>query len=152
VYGDAFMSRIRAMGIRDRVTAARSPWQNGYCEREIGSIRRDCLDHVIVSGERHFLHLLCCYASYYKRSSAACTIATFAFDFRQGQGTLQVMLGLRKLYLQVPVQEALCGFNEEQIGSDDYREKRIEPYRRLHKTKKRCKGRQGQQQSHADDA
>jgi transposase InsO family protein len=52
VYGDAFMSRIRAMGIRDRPTAARSPWQNGYCERAIGSIRRDCLDHVIVLGER----------------------------------------------------------------------------------------------------
>ena len=40
VYGDAFMSRIRAMGIRDRPTAPRSPWQNGYCERAIGSIRR----------------------------------------------------------------------------------------------------------------
>jgi transposase InsO family protein len=68
VYGDAFMSRIRAMGIRDRPTAARSPWQNGYCERAIGSIRRDCLDHVIVLGERHLLHLLRCYASYYNRS------------------------------------------------------------------------------------
>ena len=68
VYGDAFMSRIRAMGIRDRPTAARSPWQNGYCERAIGSIRRDCLDHVIVFGESHLLHLLRCYASYYNRS------------------------------------------------------------------------------------
>ena len=67
-YGDAFMSRIRAMGIRDRPTAARSPWQNAYCERAIGSIRRDCLDHVIVLGERHLLHLLRCYASYYNRS------------------------------------------------------------------------------------
>ena len=67
-YGDAFMSRIRAMGIRDRPTAARSPWQNGYCEWAIGSIRRDCLDHVIVLGERHLLHLLRCYASYYNRS------------------------------------------------------------------------------------
>jgi hypothetical protein len=64
VYGDAFVSRIRAMGIRDRPTAARSPWQNGHCERAIGSIRRDCLDHVIVFGERHLLHLLRCYASY----------------------------------------------------------------------------------------
>jgi transposase InsO family protein len=68
VYGDAFMSPIQAMGIRDRPTAARSPWQNGYCERAIGSIRRDCLDHVIVLGERHLLHLLRCYASYYNRS------------------------------------------------------------------------------------
>jgi hypothetical protein len=43
-YGDVFVRRVRAMGIRDRPTAARSPWQNGYCERAIGSIRRDCLD------------------------------------------------------------------------------------------------------------
>jgi Integrase core domain len=68
VYGDAFMRRMRAMVIRDRPTAARSPWQNGSCERAIGSIRRDCLDHVIVLGERHLLHLLRCYASYYNRS------------------------------------------------------------------------------------
>jgi hypothetical protein len=67
-YGDAFMSRIRAMGIRDRPTAARSAWQNAYGGRAIGSIRRDCLDHVIVLGERHLLHLLRCYASYYNRS------------------------------------------------------------------------------------
>jgi hypothetical protein len=48
VYGDVFIRRLRAMGIRDRPTAARSPWQNGYCERAIGSIRRECLDYVVV--------------------------------------------------------------------------------------------------------
>jgi hypothetical protein len=48
VYGEAFTRRVRAMGIRDRPTAPRSPWQNGYVERLIGSIRRDCLDHVSV--------------------------------------------------------------------------------------------------------
>jgi hypothetical protein len=53
VYGDVFIRRLRAMGIRDRPTAPRSPWQNGYCERAIGSIRRDCLGHVVVFGERH---------------------------------------------------------------------------------------------------
>jgi hypothetical protein len=62
------LSETRATGVRDRSTAARSPWQNGYCERAIGSIRRDCLDHVMVLGERHLLHLLRCYASYYNRS------------------------------------------------------------------------------------
>jgi transposase InsO family protein len=46
VYGEVFIRRLRAMGIRDRPTAPRSPWQNGYCERLIGSIRRDCLDHL----------------------------------------------------------------------------------------------------------
>jgi hypothetical protein len=51
-------------GLRDRQSAARSPWQNAYCERLIGSIRRDCLDHVVVFGERHLRHLLCCSATY----------------------------------------------------------------------------------------
>ena len=48
VYGAAFIRRVAAMGIRDRPTSARSPWQNGYAERPIGSIRRECLDHVVV--------------------------------------------------------------------------------------------------------
>jgi transposase InsO family protein len=43
VYGEVFIRRLRAMGIRDRPTAPRSPWQNGYCERLLGSIRRDAL-------------------------------------------------------------------------------------------------------------
>ena len=53
------------MGIRDRPSSARSPWQNGHAERLIGSIRRDCLDHVVVFGERHLRHLLNSYQSYY---------------------------------------------------------------------------------------
>jgi hypothetical protein len=65
VYGDVFIRRLRAMSIRDRPTAPRSPWQNGYCERAIGSIRRECLDHVVVFGERHLRHLLRSYATYY---------------------------------------------------------------------------------------
>ena len=52
------------MGIRDRPTSPRSPWQNGYVERVIGSIRRDLLDHVIVMGEAHLRQLLCAYANY----------------------------------------------------------------------------------------
>ena len=65
VYGQAFTRRIRAMGIRDRPTAPRSPWQNGYAERLIGSIRRECLDHVMVFGERHLRHVLGAYQQYY---------------------------------------------------------------------------------------
>ena len=68
VYGEVFIRRLRAMGIRDRPTAPRSPWQNGYCERLIGSIRRDCLDHVVVFGERHLRHLLRTYAAYYNQT------------------------------------------------------------------------------------
>ena len=48
-----FVRRVRAMGIRDRPTSPRSPWQNGYAERLVGSIRQECIDHVIVFGERH---------------------------------------------------------------------------------------------------
>jgi transposase InsO family protein len=53
VYGDVVRRRLAAMGIRDRPIAARSPWQNGIFERFIGSIRRECLDHVVILGERH---------------------------------------------------------------------------------------------------
>jgi transposase InsO family protein len=67
-YGDIVVRRLRAMGIRDRPTAPRSPWQNGYCERLIGSIRRDCLDHVVIFGEQHLRHLLRSYTSYYNRT------------------------------------------------------------------------------------
>jgi transposase InsO family protein len=67
-YGEVFLRRLRAMGIRDRPTAPRSPWQNGYAERLIGSIRRDCLDHVIVFGERHLRLLLQSYQEYYNEA------------------------------------------------------------------------------------
>jgi transposase InsO family protein len=65
LYGEVFKRRLCAMGIRDRPTAARSPWQNGYCERLIGSVRRECLDHVVIFGERHLRHVLRSYADYY---------------------------------------------------------------------------------------
>src|SRR5271157_5593047 len=67
-YGEVFVRRVRAMGIRDRPTSPRSPWQNGYAERLIGSIRRECIDHVIVFGERHLRHLLRSYLDYYNET------------------------------------------------------------------------------------
>src|SRR6202051_527939 len=63
--GEVFIRRIRSMGIRDQPTSPRSPWQNGYAERLIGSIRRECLDHVVVLGECHLRHLLLSYMKYY---------------------------------------------------------------------------------------
>src|SRR6202140_4876074 len=68
-YGKAVIRRLRAMGIRDRPTAPRSPWQNAYAERLIGSIRREALDHVVVLGERHLRHVLLSYMDYYNRAS-----------------------------------------------------------------------------------
>jgi transposase InsO family protein len=53
------------MGIRDHPTAPRSPWQNGHAERLIGSIRRECLDHIVVFGEAHLRRILAAYATYY---------------------------------------------------------------------------------------
>jgi len=56
------------MGIRDRPTAPRSPWQNAYCERLIGSIRRETLDHVVVLGERHLRQVLRSYMAYHNEA------------------------------------------------------------------------------------
>ena len=57
-YGEVFARRVRSMGIRDRPIAPRSPWQNGYVERAIGSIRRECLDHMMVWSEAHLQRVL----------------------------------------------------------------------------------------------
>jgi transposase InsO family protein len=65
IYGAVVTRRLRAMGIRDKPTAPASPWQNGFAERLIGSIRRECLDHVIVLGEVHLRRILRSYADYY---------------------------------------------------------------------------------------
>src|ERR1700694_374084 len=65
IYGAVVTRRLRAMGIRDKPIAAASPWQNGFAERLIGSIRRECLDHIIVSGEAHLRRILISYAAYY---------------------------------------------------------------------------------------
>jgi hypothetical protein len=64
-YGEVFSRRLRAMGIRDRPTASRSPWQNGHTERLIGSIRRECIDHVVVFGERYLRHVFLFYMQYH---------------------------------------------------------------------------------------
>jgi len=64
-YGQAVTKRLAAMGIRDHPTAARSPWQNGHAERLIGSIRRECLDHIVVFGEAHLRRILAAYTGYY---------------------------------------------------------------------------------------
>ena len=64
----AFTRRIRAMGIRDRPISPRSPWQNPYVERLIGTVRRDCLDHVLIFGEQHLRRVLTLYSLYYNET------------------------------------------------------------------------------------
>jgi transposase InsO family protein len=65
IYGTIVTRRLRAMGIRDKPTASASPWQNGFAERLIGSIRRECVDHFVVLGEAHLRRILRAYARYY---------------------------------------------------------------------------------------
>ena len=64
-YGPVFRSRVRAMGIRDRPISPGSPWQNPCVERLIGTVRRECLDRVLVFGEAHLRQILSSYAAYY---------------------------------------------------------------------------------------
>jgi transposase InsO family protein len=68
IYGDSFTSRVEGMGIDEILIAPQSPWQNCYVERLIGSIRRECLDHVIVFNDNHLRRLLKGYFSYYHES------------------------------------------------------------------------------------
>ena len=65
VFGSVVRQRLRAMGNRDKPIAPWSPWQNGFAERLVGSIRRECLDHIIVFGEEHLRRVLQSYACYY---------------------------------------------------------------------------------------
>ena len=65
VYGDHFRKRVQGMGIDEVPIAPGSPWQNPYCERLIGSIRRECLDHVIILNQAHLKRILGSYFTYY---------------------------------------------------------------------------------------
>jgi putative transposase len=68
VYGHAFRHRVKGLGIREVRTAPHSPWQNPFADRLIGSIRRECLDHVLVLSERHLRRILTRYLAYYHRA------------------------------------------------------------------------------------
>ena len=68
IYGAAVRRRLRAMGIRDKPIALGSPWQNCFAERLIGTIRRECVDHVIALDEQHLHQVLKSYANYYNTS------------------------------------------------------------------------------------
>jgi hypothetical protein len=90
INGSVVTRRLRAMGIRDKPTAPGSPWQNGFAERLIGSIRRECLDHMVVFGEAHLRRILRSCARYYNdlnrpRSLAVSITITPVFSFRYTQ-------------------------------------------------------------------
>jgi transposase InsO family protein len=68
IFGEEFRDEVRAMGIKEVLSAPRSPWQRAYVERVIGSIRRECIDHVIVFDESSLRRILASYVDYYHRS------------------------------------------------------------------------------------
>jgi transposase InsO family protein len=85
IYGHRFSRQAKALGIQEAVTAPRSAWQNGYAERVIGSIRHDCLDHVIVLGERQLRRVLSGYTDYYNRVRTHLSLQKDAPETRASQ-------------------------------------------------------------------
>jgi transposase InsO family protein len=105
-FGTAYSRRIRAMGIRDRPTAPRSPWQNGHLERLIGSIRRESLDPLVVFGEAHLRDVLKAYASYYNELRTYLSLDKDAPDFRPTQkigriAAIPILGGLHHQYVRL---------------------------------------------------
>jgi putative transposase len=82
VYGEQFRHRVKGMRIEEVLTAPHSPWQNPFAERLIGSIRRECLDHVLVLGESHLRRILARYFSYYHRTRTHLSLDKDAPDIR----------------------------------------------------------------------
>ena len=105
-YGAVFRHRLKVMGIRDHPTAPRSPWQNGHVERLIGSIRRECLDHIVVMGEAPLRRTLKAYARYYNevrthRSLHKDTPETRPIRFTRTVRSRSLLGGLHHYYVRV---------------------------------------------------
>jgi putative transposase len=88
-YGDVFRRRVAGMDITEIITSPSSPWQNPYAERLIGSLRRECLDHVIVLGERHLRCLLTAYLTYYHGARTHLALAKDAPTTRRVQTPME---------------------------------------------------------------
>jgi putative transposase len=85
IYGETFRRQVTALQIQDVSTAPRSPWQNAYAERVIGSIRRECLNHMIILGERHLRRILRSYVDYYNGTRTHLSLDKDAPEERQIQ-------------------------------------------------------------------
>jgi transposase InsO family protein len=105
-YGDVFTSRVRAMGIRDRPISPGSPWQNGCAERLIGTLRRECLDQVVIFGEVHLRRVLSAYAVYYNQTRTHLALQKNAPVKRPIQrfgriAAIPVLAGLHHQYVRI---------------------------------------------------
>ena len=90
-YGKAFRRRVSGMGMKEVLIAPRSPWQNAHVERVIGSVRRECLDHVVILNERHLRRILASYLDYYHGSRTHLSLVKDSPDSRPvsgGQGSV----------------------------------------------------------------
>jgi transposase InsO family protein len=105
-YGDVFKSRVRAMGIRDRPISPRSPWQNAYVERLIGTVRRECLDRMLIFGESHLRRVLASYAAYYNQARTHLALQKDAPLHRAAQRSgviiaIPILSGLHHHYVRI---------------------------------------------------
>ena len=105
-FGPTYTRRIRAIGIRDHLTAPRAPWQNGHVERLIGSTRREALDHVIVFDEAQLRRVLKSYASYYNQIRTHLSLRKNAPEVRRPQklgliASISILGGLHHHYVRV---------------------------------------------------
>jgi transposase InsO family protein len=105
-YGHIFAARLRAMGIRDRPITPRSPWQNGIAERLIGTLRHECLDHIVVFGDAHLRKILSAYAAYYNQARTHLALQKDAPIQRAVQrfgriSSIPVLAGLHHQYVRI---------------------------------------------------
>ena len=103
-YGHVFTSRVRAMGIRDRPISPGLPWQNGCAERLIGTLRRECLDQVVIFSEMHLRRILSAYAAYYNQARTHLALQKDAPLRRavQRSGTITAFSNLGGLHHRYP--------------------------------------------------
>jgi transposase InsO family protein len=105
-FGPVFTSRVRAMGIRDRPISPGSPWQNGCAERLIGTLRRECLDQMLIFGEGHLQRVLSAYAAYYNQARTHLALKKDAPLHRAVQrsgdiATIPILAGLHHHYVRI---------------------------------------------------
>lgn len=113
VYGERFSRQAKTLDLREVVIAPRSPWQNAYAERVIGSIRRECLDHVVVIGERHLRRILSTYVDYYNRTRTHLSLTKDSPELRTVQRPSQGrVVSVRAL---VDFIMSTCGARRERI-------------------------------------